>query len=442
MNFIDWYKKRGARFILKRAEKLTERYNFDSRKAISRIRYCVEKLSAYRCQPTFFVPAIVFKRNKKFIYELQDKGCEIGVHGFQHIDMRSIPPQDANHHLQRAAELFRREGFQIDGFRCPYLSISDEILKELEPGLFNYSSNRAIAWMEPDLPDRNKNLFFDTIGGFYNPVLSQSSLSLPYRQENILEIPVSVPDDIQMRDGMAYNPDEISASFINTFKQIHHRGEFFNLMFHPELASLLIEPFLEVLGEVDSFKEKVWIARLRDISDWWKEKGDYKMLIERSNGEYHLDIDRPQRATLLQKGLGGYPACSKWDGKYYKLEGKSVHIKSNQLPLVSLTPGLPGWVGAALARKGYITLNVDDWQDCTVNVNNEFIGRCNNPVDLITSIEDLDVPLVRFWPWPDGYRSALCLSGDLDALSLLDYATRLLPMAWLDMGDIKSNQIL
>ena len=34
-------------------------------------------------------------------------------------------------------------------------------------------------------------------------------------------------------------------------------------------------------------------------------------------------------------------------------------------------------------------------------------------------------PVIRLWPWPNGMRSALCITGDLDALSLLDYAARL-----------------
>jgi hypothetical protein len=33
-------------------------------------------------------------------------------------------------------------------------------------------------------------------------------------------------------------------------------------------------------------------------------------------------------------------------------------------------------------------------------------------------------PLVKLGRWPDGAKSALCLTGDLDALSLVDYLSR------------------
>ena len=96
--------------------------------------------------------------------------------------------------------------------------------------------------------------------------------------------------------------------------------------------------------------------------------------------------------------------------------------------MVGLSSDSPKWVFSALDRKGYILVDLEDWSDCTVKLTDEFLDGYNNPVDLIAAIEDLDVPLVRFWPWPDGCRSAICLSGDLDALSLMDYATRLIPM--------------
>ena len=44
---------------------------------------------------------------------------------------------------------------------------------------------------------------------------------------------------------------------------------------------------------------------------------------------------------------------------------------------------------------------------------------------LLDYIEGRNVPLIRFGRWPDGARSAMSVTGDLDALSLGDYLTRL-----------------
>jgi len=39
-------------------------------------------------------------------------------------------------------------------------------------------------------------------------------------------------------------------------------------------------------------------------------------------------------------------------------------------------------------------------------------------------IEKAPGPLVRVWRWPDGARSALAATGDIDALTLRDFVVR------------------
>jgi hypothetical protein len=92
-----------------------------------------------------------------------------------------------------------------------------------------------------------------------------------------------------------------------------------------------------------------------------------------------------------------------------------------------LEENLPGWVKKSLQQKGYITLTGSEGYDCEIILDHQFLEGVKDPVTLGEKIEALEIPLIRYWPWPDGARSALCLSGDLDALSLMDYSTRLLP---------------
>ena len=43
---------------------------------------------------------------------------------------------------------------------------------------------------------------------------------------------------------------------------------------------------------------------------------------------------------------------------------------------------------------------------------------------ILREIEAAPGPLVRIWRWPEGARSALAVSGDVDALTLRDFITR------------------
>lgn len=427
INLSAWYKKRGARFVFERARRLLERYSISPQKSIKRIRDCVERLGQLNCKPTFFVPAIVGRRNPQFIRELAAAGCEIGIHGYQHVDMRTIPAGNARQQLMKAKEMFLRIGIRSNGFRCPYLSISDELIHELPLDQFDYSSNRAIFWPTTGKTQTKNNLLYETINGFYNPEDAESTLCLPWRNEEILEIPVCVPDDLLLRDGLHFSNEEVYEYFERTFEKIHSRGELFNIMFHPELATWLGEPFRRLLEKAQNLPNEVWITQLHEVSKWWKEKEKFWISLEKQDGLFQIQFHCSPRATLLIRGYPKNFNFLPWDKKYLVLKLEPSPFVFEKLPLIGLEPDLPEWVQPALTRLGFITVVGDFVGDCSIIIDKNLVKHLKNPVELVDAIEKEEVFIIRYWPWPDGHRSAMCLTGDLDALSLLDYATRLLP---------------
>ncbi len=424
MNIKAWYKKRGMSFILERARKLNDRYSFSPQKSIDRIESCMEALRALNCSPSFFVPGMVVERNHKYIQCLQDAGAEIGVHGYNHVDLKACPPDDASRQLSHAAAVFREAGLEVHGFRCPYLSTSDELLNALPPGLFEYSSNRAIQWPLGSSSEVTESLMFETIKGFYAPLKSESTLYLPWFQHGLVEIPVCVPDDLQLHDGLGYGLDQISQFWLEILHQTYQRGELFNLMFHPELASFCESPFIKVIQAANALQPKVWLPRLQEISAWWKEKSTFKVKTERGGDGYVLQFQCTPRATILGRGLGSNGSAPRWDESYWKLENRPLNIAGPALPFVGLPRAAPQWVEQTLSGMGFILETCTAARQCSLYLDEDCLGKLNNPVELVAYVEHTTGPLVRFWPWPDGARSALCITGDLDALSLLDYAYR------------------
>ena len=53
-------------------------------------------------------------------------------------------------------------------------------------------------------------------------------------------------------------------------------------------------------------------------------------------------------------------------------------------------------------------------------------ARAETVERLLAQIEGGDFPLVRLGRWPNGARSALCVTGDIDALTIWDYGLRFL----------------
>jgi peptidoglycan/xylan/chitin deacetylase (PgdA/CDA1 family) len=426
VNVTAWYQKRGVGFIMERARKLNERYSFDPQKAVDRIDSCVAALRGYGCSPTFAVPGMVVERHVSFFQHLQEIGAELAVHGYNHIDLKACPPEEGSRQLQHAAEIFRANRLEVHGFRCPYLSASDELLKAIPAGIFAYSSNKSIQWpldVTANLPESN---LYETIRGFYSPENAETFPCLPWFQDGLVEIPVCVPDDLQLHDGFGFGAEQISQIWSHILHQTHQRGEVFNLMFHPELASFVEAPFLSVLQEARSLSPSVWLARLCDVSAWWIEKSGFSVETEWEQDHFNVRFHCTPRATILCRGFDPKVPTISWDQNFSRLETQSFRLDEPVLPFIGLPPDAPQWIVSALLGMGYILDMSPTSQQCSIFLDEDCLRRISNPIELNVHIERNCTRLVRFWPWPDGARSALCITGDLDALSLLDYALRLL----------------
>jgi hypothetical protein len=85
----------------------------------------------------------------------------------------------------------------------------------------------------------------------------------------------------------------------------------------------------------------------------------------------------------------------------------------------------PSSVGAFLREQGYIVEDVDSRDASSVVVSRRTFSRAEERT-LLDEIESTPGTLVRLGPWPDGARSALAVTGDIDALTISDYALRFL----------------
>jgi hypothetical protein len=371
------------------------------------------------------VPAAILKHHPRLVHRLQDAGVEIAVHGYDHIDLGVLPVVEARAQLVKAAETFRRSGIEVRGFRCPYVGCSDELLDALPGGLFDYSSNRMIR--HDDLLGLNacrKGVEFDVLDRFYEARPGTNTVCMPWRRSAMLEIPICVPDDLQLHDGLHLNAEGISRAWRQILDLTHKRGELFTLIFHLELASFCEESFAALIEEARRLRPPVWIARLRDICDWWQEKAAFGADVSETPEGLHISFECSPRATVLARGLPAAGEGQAWDNGYQCVVAKSLDVPADPRPLVGIAADVPGSVATFLKEQGYILDAGETAARCGTYLDASVLSNLASEVDLVNYIEDSRWPLVRYWPWPDGAKSALCVTGDLDALSLLDYASR------------------
>jgi len=426
MRLKEWFALRGPSYIGQRAAILLDRYGLAPAKAVARADRCVTMLAEHGCAPTFPTPGRIVERYAQFVRHLQDAGAEIAVHSYDHVDLKASPPGEASQQLVRAAQTFEHYGIEVHGFRCPYLSCTDELLDALPKGLFDYSSNQAIWWdAVPSTDASNVSTIFDTLRRFYRPRSAQDIVCVPWIRFGMVEIPVCVPDDLQLHDGLHFHPAQVALAWTQMLEQTHKRGELFTLLFHPELAVQGEDLFGAVLIHARRLQPAVWIARLSDISDWWREKSGFAVTISRTPAGLHLSFTCSERATILVRGLGTCGSERVWDGAYYQLRVKALHVPAEPLPFVGLPANTPKRIASFLREQGYILDTGKTAACCGTYIDAATLAELTNGVELINYIEASPGPLVRYWRWPGGAKSAMCVTGDLDALTLLDYASRL-----------------
>jgi hypothetical protein len=115
-----------------------------------------------------------------------------------------------------------------------------------------------------------------------------------------------------------------------------------------------------------------------------------------------------------------------WDDRWAVLETRDVPIAEGTRPFVGVRALEPATV-AFLEEQGYVVDPTEEASRCTVFLEPHVLGRLPSKVALIAHIEASSGPLLKLGRWPNAAKSAFCLAGDLDALSLRDYVGRL---AW------------
>ncbi len=425
----SWYEKRGSRYILQRGVNLVSRYGLTPHKAEQRIEYCLERLAEDGCKPTLMAPGLVVERHPDFILRLAEAGAEIAVHGYNHVDLRSYPVDSAAQQLLHAAQVFKNLGLPFSGFRCPYLSWSDELINHMPAGVFKYSSNQAIYWQICTSSDSLKPLMIDTLDRFYAPLDSAVTLCTPNMTNELVEIPVCVPDDLQLFDGYQLNAEQAAENWKLILETVYQRGELFTLMFHPELFWACLAPLHETLQAASSRQPPIWIARLDQIAEWWLEKAANSVSIQDEHHQVNIQFHcSPRTGILIREPGTPYQAdgeLAPWDGCYYRFLGKQLIFPPSPRPFVGLDRAAPGLVMSCLAEQGYILDTSPSAQLCTVYLSREDLESCTSYLTLINEIEKSKGPLLRFNRWPEEYKCALSISGDLDALSLFDYSARI-----------------
>lgn len=421
-------KAKGPFAFLRRVRSIADRYGLAPEKMDQALCLFAQTLKQFDCGASFPLTAIALKRNGGTITKHLDQNIEFAVHGYTHIDYSPLSQEELLAHLHRAREVFAAAGITAIGFRSPYLRQSDHLYAAIEAAGFSYVSNQPVLWKvlnTDDLTPSGQTGYRRAID-FYAPWEANKRLSLPQLYNQLVEIPVSLPDDEILIDRLGSDNIFIEKAWRSILSQTHQRGELFTLQLHPERIAWCADGLSAVLNEARALAPSVWIARLDEIAAWWQARTKTTIEItDVDEGKFQLTLTAPDGITVLTRGVQVDAPTVPWADGYRQVKADTFTLRAPRRPFIGLSPGAPPNLGSFLRQQGYIVeISAEGHRYSYYFEQTKFDAEQERT--LLAQIEETNRPLVRLGRWPNGAQSALAITGDIDALTLWDYGLRFL----------------
>lgn len=410
-----------------RGNSILEHYSVTPRRFRWILDNFVQFLDEYGITPTLPVPASVLNRHPTLFKEIQECGAELAVHGYRHIDYTQLTLEDVSRDLNLASDVFQKQGIKYSGHRFPYLRCDVDRIDLLSNAGFQWDSSEVISWdsIDPGILNSRDWKNYQTIINTYRAVDSNETRALPHLRKNLVEIPVSVPDDdilierLRLKDGALC--EEIWEGMV---RHVRDRGELLVLQFHPERFKGYRNALENTLDQVKSWKD-VWTASLDEIARWWCERGKFTFEVEKvARKRYRIKAYCTDRATvLLKNGLNGKSGIKL--GKLGNvMEERAWEMESPVKPMIGISLETSSDVIEFLNSEGFAHEITDDPEGYSLFLKQTQALGEKEKKEILVSAERTKFPLIRFWRWPNRSKYSFAITGDIDGVTLWDFVER------------------
>ncbi len=392
---------------------------------LNRYRAITEKLG---CVPTFPLTPVTLKRHSALIRKLSEKGVEFAVHGYIHTDYSLISSKEQTRHFKKAVDAFRADQIPFEGFRAPYLRDSNKTPEVLSNLGFLYNSSHVIRWdviEEAKYPQKAWSEYSRLID-FYQARSAQDYLSLPRFTNNLVEIPVSIPDDEVIVDRLGITDgNEITKVWKAILEAAYSRGELFTVQLHPERISFYEIALEYILQQARELKPPIWVATLGEIAEWWQERDGFRLEVSsEGNEKYRVKADCSGRATLLSRNCQIDGPVAEWSSGYQSISAREFVVESPKHPVIGVGLDSSPEAISFLKREGFVVERSDQPENYGIYLNDLADFQTADEKPLCETIGRSDAPVLRYWRWPHQARSALAITGDIDSITLIDFVLR------------------
>jgi peptidoglycan/xylan/chitin deacetylase (PgdA/CDA1 family) len=416
-------KGKGAWNTVRRAGAIGSRYGVGPHRMERRLATMLGLVERYGCSATLPVPASVVARHAPVVARYATFGLEFAVHGLHHVDHTDLPRAEQHRQLALARQTMRDARVNAVGFRAPYLRVNDDTLAAVRANGFLYDASQAFHWDDELVPRQGA---FQRAIDFYGSLPAEAHPVVPWHEHGVVRIPYCLPDDEAVVDRLALEPDQIAAVWLRVLRSIRARGELFTVTVHPERIDAGAVGVAAVLAAARTGSPPVWIARHDEIARWWRDRAETNLVVSSARpGWIRVRARGPAGLTLLARNVVVAGRTEPWVGCMVRVRGTEVEVEAGPpRPFIGVHPRCPGSVSQFLRDQGYIVEIARSDRDHACFVQRDRFDL-DDRLPLLARIEGGSFPLMRLGRWPSGAASALSVTGDVDALTIGDYASRL-----------------
>jgi peptidoglycan/xylan/chitin deacetylase (PgdA/CDA1 family) len=417
-------KGKGYSALFKRGRAISGRYGLTAAKMDRALELFVSTLQAYDCGASFPITASALARHGPVIEKYLAQNIEFAIHGLFHVDYSQLSSDDQYWHIKRARQIFHGQKIQPSGYRCPYLRWNDDTLAAVANNELSYDSSQALHW---DVVEGYASEEYEHVLSFYGARSANDYPALPKIIGKVVRIPYCVPDDEALVERLKLSDTQaISDIWLAILTQTYELGELFTLGLHPERIGLLNRPLADALAKARSLSPTVWIARLDEITRWWRalSQATFEVMAE-GDDVFQLVIHGSPGTIALARNVDIHAPTEPRQNGWVRIFVTNFRFRANKRPCIGLSPSSDPLLLDFLKQQGYwVEIGSED-QGYSIYLNQaQFSSEDERP--MLRRLAHSEAPLIRLGRWPDGAQSAMCVTGDIDALTLWDYGFRFL----------------
>jgi peptidoglycan/xylan/chitin deacetylase (PgdA/CDA1 family) len=412
---------KGARQVVRRAGAIAAGYGLTPRRMQRRIERLVELAARAGSPPTLPITASAFRRHPAAIRRSIDLGTEFAVHGLHHVDHALLGAVEQIERLGQARHILQDHGIEAAGFRAPYLRWNEATTHALRENGYIYDSSQAMHW---PIGDELESEGYRRLLTFSSSLAATDHPAVPRIEEGLVRIACCLPDDESLVERLGpISPEAIADIWLDAERAAYERGELLTLQIHPERVDACELGVEAVLAAAAARRPSVWVATLAEIARWWIERARSAVDVrETGDGLLTVEVEGPAGVTLLARGLD-VDAAEPWTDGWIRVRGPRATLESRRRPFIGVDPDSPDALPRFLREQGYIVETTRDPSRHPIFLDHRTFERADE-LPLLRRLDADPAPLLRLGRWPDAAKSAVAVSGDVDALTIWDYALR------------------